>query len=157
MKLINIFSLFFYQIILHDLCSLASSSLSEKRKHLDRIIVVVRHGDRAPLFPFAFDRDRMNELWPNGYGYLTSEGRTRMYRIGQFLRRRYSYQFPGRYISPRDVYIRSSTIPRCLESSQLIAAGLSPPIGVWQWKSDIGELWQPVPIFTVQRWREAVS
>ncbi|OTF69488.1 hypothetical protein BLA29_015529, partial [Euroglyphus maynei] len=63
----------------------------------------------------------------------------------------------GRYISPRDVYIRSSSIPRCLESSQLIAAGLTPPIGNWKWQSDLGDLWQPVPIFSIQKWRDGVS
>ena len=152
MKIPNILSLFF----LIDFCS-CSLSYKSNKQHLDRIIVIVRHGDRAPLLPFTFDRDKMNELWPLGYGYLTSEGRTRMYRTGQFLRRRYSHQFSGRYISPRDIYIRSSAVPRCLESSQLIAAGLTPPIGNWKWKSDLGELWQPVPIFTIQRWREGVS
>ena len=39
-------------------------------ENLDRIVVVSRHGDRAPLFSFPFEQNR--NFFPFGYGQLTS-------------------------------------------------------------------------------------
>ena len=83
-----------------------------------------------------------------------------MYRLGTFLRSRYSASFPDPqtgtgHIRPRDVYVRSSGIERCLETAQLITAGLVPPQGAWKWSlggeggtsaESLGSIWQPVPV-----------
>lgn len=137
--------------------SFSTSSSSSSSSPLDHVVIVIRHGDRAPLISFPFDRTKMDELWPMGYGHLTAEGKRRMYRLGSFLRRRYHRRLPGKLLTPRDVYIRSSAIERCLESSELIAASLCPPQGVWIWNTNLGEQWQPLPIHSVPKYRDGVS
>ena len=74
-----------------------------------------------------------------------------MHRLGVYLRHRYSRYFKDRNIRPRDLYIRSSAVDRCLETAQLIAAGLAPPKKHWIWNANLGTEWQPIPIFTVPR------
>jgi len=49
-----------------------------------------------------------------------------MFELGKYIRKRYK-KFLG--TSPREVYIRSSEIDRCLESVSLVVAGLYPPKG----------------------------
>ncbi|KPM04446.1 acid phosphatase, lysosomal-like protein [Sarcoptes scabiei] len=136
--------------------SFSTSSSSSSSSPLDHVVIVIRHGDRAPLISFPFDRTKMDELWPMGYGHLTAEGKRRMYRLGSFLRRRYHRRLPGKLLTPRDVYIRSSAIERCLESSELIAASLCPPQGVWIWNTNLGEQWQPLPIHSVPKYRDGL-
>lgn len=79
-----------------------------------------------------------------------------MYRLGTFFKRRYSKHSPNRLINPRNVYIRSSGITRCIESGQLIAAGLFPPTGPWLWTSDLGQVWQPIAVFSHTRFSDGV-
>lgn len=70
-----------------------------------------------------------------------------MYKLGQYLGKRYA-GFLGK--SPNsEVYIRSSGSDRCLQSVQLVMAGLYPPTHRWQWDNDLGTVWQPFPIQTV--------
>lgn len=115
----------------------------------ERVVVVSRHGDRAPFITVPWDEAHPQQpLWPFGLGQLTTAGKERMYRLGQWLRERYTKIFPTGYISPRDIYVRSTRIDRTLETAQLIAAGLSPPQGIWLWESPVGKLWQPTPIYT---------
>lgn len=82
------------------------------------------------------------KYWPDGWGQLTKvgneivednifhcnllqQGKERMYGVGQYLAGRYK-GFLGQ--SPREVYIRSAGSDRCLESAQLLLAGLYPPV-----------------------------
>lgn len=70
-----------------------------------------------------------------------------MYKLGQYLSKRYA-GFLGK--SPNsEVYIRSSGSNRCLQSVQLVMAGMYLPDGRWKWNDDLGSKWQPFPIQTV--------
>lgn len=77
-----------------------------------------------------------------------------MHRLGVFLKARYAPSFPPNgHIRPRDVYVRSSAVERCLETAQLLTAGLCSPQGAWKWSEGtgvtLGTIWQPVPIHTI--------
>lgn len=115
--------------------------------------VVHRHGDRTPTEFVGNDPfSDLNKYWPEGEGELTNEGRLRLYKLGQFIRREYN-QFLGEDYSPREVYVRSSLSHRCLDSASLLLSGAYPPNNMkWQWSSNngtddkLGSLWQPFPI-----------
>ncbi|CAG2118526.1 unnamed protein product, partial [Medioppia subpectinata] len=115
--------------------------------------IVHRHGDRtakdfAPNDPFDSE-----VFWPEGDGKLTTAGKYRMYKMGEFLRQEYGPYFGDQY-SPREVYARSAAADRCLESVANLLAGAYPPKQTqWQWNkgsdASLGRLWQPIPINTV--------
>ena len=119
---------------------------------LKLVQLVHRHGDRAPVaFPA---NDPYNDIayWPEGIGELTSKGKYRMYRLGQFVRQEYDSYLGNKY-SPREVYARSSSSHRCVESLSTLLAGAYPPkhnpwISNTSSDSDLATLWQPIPIET---------
>lgn len=88
---------------------------------LRHLQIVFRHGDRAPLVPL-FPNDPFKESWPHGLDQLTTDGRARMFRLGQMIRAKYA-NYLGSDFSPREIFARSSAIDRCLESAQLVLAG----------------------------------
>lgn len=49
-----------------------------------------------------------------------------MYHVGKVLAKRYDGYLSS---SPQEIYIRSSGVERCLESVEMILAGLNPPKG----------------------------
>ena len=77
-----------------------------------------------------------------------------MYTLGKYIRERYKHFLTD---NPREVYVRSSEKERCLESVSLILAGLYPPVGRWQWDSNLGKMWQPFPIHTMNLSHDGVS
>ena len=115
--------------------------------------IVQRHGDRSPSDfppndPFSDDK-----YWPEGQGYLTSNGMYRLYKVGEFIRQEYN-GFLGDKYSPREVYARSSAAERCIQSMANLLAGAYPPKAPdMQWNrgvdASLGRLWQPIPINTV--------
>ncbi|XP_054161316.1 prostatic acid phosphatase-like [Oppia nitens] len=121
---------------------------------LELLQVVHRHGDRNPENWFPNDPYlNLTKYWPEGDGQLSKDGKYRMYRLGQTLRREYG-SYLGSGFSPREVYARSSAKQRCLESVSLLLAGAYPPNNtLWQWnrsstESQLGSVWQPIPIDT---------
>ncbi|CAG2105668.1 unnamed protein product [Medioppia subpectinata] len=78
----------------------------------------------------------------------------RMYSLGKYLRKRYDH-FLG--TSPREAWVRSSARERCLESVTMLLAGLYPPTGRWVWNHQLGHIWQPVPIKTVEFEKDGVN
>ncbi|XP_054162089.1 uncharacterized protein LOC128960052 [Oppia nitens] len=115
--------------------------------------IVHRHGDRNaenwfPNDPFL----NLTEFWYEGDGALTTNGKYRMYKTGLFLRQQYA-DYLGSQYSPREVYVRSSAVNRCLESVALVLAGAYPPTtSNWTWNlsdgAQLGKDWQPFPIYT---------
>ncbi|XP_054154583.1 prostatic acid phosphatase-like [Oppia nitens] len=110
--------------------------------------VVHRHGDRTPLAFYTDDPYGQDYYWPEGLGELTNKGKQRLYAAGVQFRQRYD-QFLGS--SPKLVRMRSTSKSRCLESAQLMAAGLYRPRNQWIWQpsSGLAQQWQPVPVQTV--------
>ena len=114
--------------------------------------IVHRHGDRTPVEFAPNDPFSSDKYWPEGLGQLTTKGKYRMYKRGQFIRQAYN-DYLGDSYSPRDVYVRSSISDRCIESVSCLLSGAYPPKKKdRQWNSgsdaSLGQLWQPFPIYT---------
>ncbi|XP_054162524.1 prostatic acid phosphatase-like [Oppia nitens] len=67
---------------------------------------------------------------------MTNNGKYRMYRIGQFIRQSYAAYLGSQY-NNREVYARSSGANRCLESIQMLLAGVYPLITTANWQSNL--------------------
>ena len=114
---------------------------------LRMVHLVYRHGIRAPEHFYPTDKFQEKD-WRNGVGHLTQKGMTLEYELGKFLKYRYvRTKFINSSYLHKEVYIRSSDKPRCLQSAQAQLAGLYPPEGWQLWNKDIA--WQPVPVHTV--------
>ncbi|KAK8786660.1 hypothetical protein V5799_023570 [Amblyomma americanum] len=108
---------------------------------LRHVVVIFRHTDRAPLTTFPGDPNR-HHRWPLGLGELTSRGRAKAYALGRWLRNRYADYLTD---NPREVYARSSPVPRCFDTAALVLYGLYPANREQkEWRPD--QTWQPVPV-----------
>ena len=105
--------------------------------------ILHRHGDRSPIT--AYPNDPFGDLayWPDGWGQLTIDGKKRLYKLGQFVRRRYSNFLTD---NPMEVHARSSGVNRCMQSIAMLLAATYPPKGHWKWNENLP--WQPFPIMT---------
>lgn len=129
---------------------------------LQSVVVIMRHGDRAPLQQLnwqlgAEDKCPRN-LWPAGYGMLTAQGKARVYRIGNELYTRYVDQLTDRKtFTMRDLYVQSSSVARTIESAMVLAAALiklvQPP---WSKSTPLGQIWQPVPVYMIRDNRDGM-
>ncbi|XP_063241774.1 prostatic acid phosphatase-like [Bacillus rossius redtenbacheri] len=89
--------------------------------------VLYRHGDRSPTR--SYPNDPYNDVaryWPRGYGQLSEIGEEQHYRLGSYLRQRYSDLLPLTY-NYNDTHIRSTDVDRTLASALCNLAGLYPP------------------------------
>lgn len=79
-----------------------------------------------------------------------------MFKVGLYLAKRYKNFLTS---NPKEVHVRSSAKERCLQSTSMILAGIYPPKGRWQWdnETNLGHLWQPFPIETVEFDKDNVS
>ncbi|KAM4703060.1 testicular acid phosphatase homolog [Rhinophrynus dorsalis] len=131
-------SLFFTNINILTISSLPTGNLTF-------VVVIFRHGDRAPLDTYPTDLYK-EDIWPNGLQQLTKEGIMQHYELGRYLRKRYEHFLSPAY-SAREIYVRSTDYDRTLMSAQANLAGLFPPIGTQVWHPEIP--WQPIPVHTV--------
>ncbi|XP_066485265.1 prostatic acid phosphatase-like [Tiliqua scincoides] len=114
-------------------------------RKLKFVLLVMRHGDRTPLGTFPTDQYK-EDIWPQGFGQLTTLGMQQQHQTGEFLRKRYS-QFLSAEYNRKEIYVRSTDVDRTIMSAQANLAGLFPPTG-WQiWNEQIP--WQPIPVHTV--------
>lgn len=91
---------------------------------LRHVQLVFRHGDRTPVYveppePYY----EKHKYWPQGFGQLTKQGKAKAYRLGQLLRNYYS-DYLGWRFSVQEVFTQSSALDRCIETAQLIMAGM---------------------------------
>ncbi|CAG2122469.1 unnamed protein product, partial [Medioppia subpectinata] len=110
------------------------------------------HGERSPTHFSNNDPFKDPKYWVEGLGELTTKGKYRMYKLGEFIRQEYN-QYLGDKYSPREVYVRSSIVERCIESTSSLLAGAYPPKQKdWEWNNgtdaQLGLVWQPFPIQT---------
>ncbi|XP_014205848.1 venom acid phosphatase Acph-1-like [Copidosoma floridanum] len=120
----------------------------ESELTLRQLNVIFRHGDRMPeTFPKRFPNDpNMHDTYhPMGSGGLTNEGKLRLYRLGELLRRKYDTFLGPEYVEG-DLYAISSSLARTKMSLQLVLAALYPP-SLLPRKSRWHEFldWQPIP------------
>ncbi|KAJ8916057.1 hypothetical protein NQ315_010925 [Exocentrus adspersus] len=110
------------------------------------VAVLYRDGDKTPTSSFPKDPYFDLAYWPMGFGQVTEQGKLRQYRLGQWLRERYSGFLPDVY-NVSDIYVRSTDTDRALISAQANLAGLYPPIK--NEKADDVQLPQYIPIHTL--------
>jgi hypothetical protein len=145
-------SLTFVLSAAHLVMTMPITNGSDDSHQARALFVIHRHGERTLAATFGGDPLNSASIWPDGLSQITLDGRRRMYRLGQFLRQKYE---PTIGNNPKNVYVRSSGIDRCLESAQMVAHAMYPPQGRWDWDSN--QTWQPIPIYTVYKPNDGVS
>lgn len=107
--------------------------------------IITRHGIRTPDQTYPKDPHVNYTYWPTGMGELTNPGKLELYKVGQYIRKRYS-NFLDRIYTPDVFYSASTDIDRTIATTQLINAGLWAPRKLEKW----GPIhWQPVPTHTI--------
>eukprot|EP00102_Acyrthosiphon_pisum_P024233 XP_016661443.1 PREDICTED: prostatic acid phosphatase-like isoform X1 [Acyrthosiphon pisum] len=118
--------------------------------HLVFSTLLYRHGDRSIERTYTNDPYANKSYWPMGFGQLTPSGIEKQFKLGKWLRKRYSEWLPEVY-SAEDVYVRSSDYDRTIMSAQANLAGLYPLVGPRDWNMEPGKHIQLVPIHTVPK------
>lgn len=124
-----------------------SETLPYESKTLRIVVILFRHGARAPVSTYNSDPYK-NYQWPDGLSSLTNAGKLQLYELGKKYRSYYSNFLPEEY-QEKDVYVRSSDKSRCLMSAYTFLAGLYPPTERQQWHPEL--LWQPIPVHSLPR------
>ena len=99
--------------------SLCSVSFTMAEKKLDFVLALWRHGARSPMeFSKTSSIGDNFEIWPDGTGQLTENGKEMHRQLGRFLRNRYKdfYPFDEDY-RRKDIYVRSTDRDRTLLSA----------------------------------------
>lgn len=140
----------FSTLILVLILLLNTNLRSSAERTLEMVNVVYRHGARAPIEFYPND-PHQESAWPDGAAQLTQNGMRIEYNLGLFLKKRYvdNKKFLNKAYHHRNIYIRSSSVNRCLQSAESQLAGLFPPAGHQVWNPAIP--WQPIPIHTVPK------
>lgn len=128
-------------VILHSLIINQSKCEDE----LLSVVVIYRHGDRAPIRLYPTDPHKDPSIWPMGLGQLTKIGKMQQYDLGIWLKERYKKFLPKEF-STKDIYVRSTDVDRTLMSAQCTLAGLYPPDDNQTWNTHLR--WQPIPVHT---------
>ncbi|CAG9857410.1 unnamed protein product [Phyllotreta striolata] len=128
-------------------------TLADPSSELITVVAVFRHGDRAPLRSWPNDIYFDDKYWPNGLTQLTEKGKIRAHSLGKWFRKYYR-NFTSDIYSPKDIYMYSTDVDRCLMSAQSFLLGLYPPKGYQVWNEAIP--WQPIPVHTAQRHKDDV-
>lgn len=124
-----------------------SETLPYESKTLRLVIILFRHGARAPVSSYNSDPYK-NYQWPDGLGSITNVGKLQLYELGKKYRSYYSNFLPEEYLE-KDVFVRSSDKSRCLMSAYTFLAGLYPPTERQLWHPEIP--WQPIPVHSLPR------
>ncbi|XP_071649114.1 prostatic acid phosphatase [Temnothorax longispinosus] len=119
-----------------------------KKNTLRLVIVVIRHGERAPVDTYPNDPHINDSLEPYGWGQLTNKGRKNQYDQGSFLRKRYD-SFLGSMYDPDVFYLQSTAVDRTKMSGMVEAAALWKPSESQTFKPNLP--WQPVTLFYQER------
>uniref|UniRef100_A0A8C2QAD8 Lysosomal acid phosphatase n=1 Tax=Cyprinus carpio TaxID=7962 RepID=A0A8C2QAD8_CYPCA len=120
-------------------------SLSSGERTLKFVTVLYRHGDRSPINAYPTDPYKESD-WPQGFGQLSQEGMKQHFKLGQFLKKRYT-GFLSEDYDRHEIYIRSTDVDRTLMSAEANLAGMFPPNGSEEFNPDLK--WQPIPVHTV--------
>ncbi|XP_055938078.1 testicular acid phosphatase homolog [Argiope bruennichi] len=129
-----------FQLLLLTASLISSRCLIKENTKLLLVQALFRHGDRAPTFLYPTDPN-CEENWPLGLAELTEIGRKQHYAVGKFLRYLYKDFVTS---NPREVYVNSSAINRCLSSAAANLASFYAPEEKWKFEEDLE--WQPIPI-----------
>jgi 4-phytase/acid phosphatase len=100
------------------------------------VVILTRHGVRAPTWDAAQLKQYSTEPWPDwgaAPGELTSHGRELMTQMGSYYRDRLSSEGllePGNCASANRVYVWADTAQRTMETGRALADALMPRCGV---------------------------
>ncbi|CAD7084886.1 unnamed protein product [Hermetia illucens] len=119
-----------YLCILAFVVSMSSQTESAENSTLIATAMVTRHGDRAPTGTYPND-PYAYYTWPWGIGEPTPKGVRQLYKSGMKKAARYSKLLSNIYdnnifFGPRNVYVRSSAVNRCIVSAQSLLDGFLP-------------------------------
>ncbi|XP_072160531.1 lysosomal acid phosphatase [Bemisia tabaci] len=108
---------------------ISSSNEDKEESSLRFVSMVLRHGNRAPLFTYPSDPYANRTIyWPEGEGELLNIGRRGLLKLGRFLRERYGSFLPSTF-NASQVRTLSIEFNRCVESAECLLTGLYPPNG----------------------------
>uniref|UniRef100_A0A1A9ZSA4 Acid phosphatase n=1 Tax=Glossina pallidipes TaxID=7398 RepID=A0A1A9ZSA4_GLOPL len=111
---------------------------------LQLVHVLFRHGPRTPVNTYPNDPYIRETFHPYGWGHLTNAGKRELFKMGQWLARRYE-NFLTPFYTPDLLHVQSSASPRTLMSMAAVLAGMFPPKNtVMEWNIKLN--WQPIPI-----------
>ncbi|KAJ6629958.1 hypothetical protein lerEdw1_014684, partial [Lerista edwardsae] len=105
----------------------------------------MRHGDRTPAATYPTDPYK-EDIWPQGFGQLTTIGMQQHFKLGQLLRERYKNFLSNEY-HKKEIHILSTDGDQDIMSAQANLAGLFLPTEKQTWNKGIN--WRPVPVHTV--------
>ena len=112
-------------IFVFTLISLIISSSQESTLRL--LQIVHRHGDRTPRKFLPNDPYKDESVyWPMGLEKLTLKGKDRMFKVGKYIRENYN-DYLGNEKSSGHIYVRSSSVSRCIESTSALLEGVYKP------------------------------
>ena len=108
---------------------LGQSAQREDDGDLQAVIVLMRHGVRAPIE----SETRSNAYnaqawptWPTEPGVLTPHGCDALRRLAEFYRERYATLLQGNTCDHSVFYVEANTTQRTIASAKAVLAGLSP-------------------------------
>uniref|UniRef100_A0A1B6LHZ7 2-phosphoxylose phosphatase 1 n=1 Tax=Graphocephala atropunctata TaxID=36148 RepID=A0A1B6LHZ7_9HEMI len=111
---------------------------------LKLVIVVAKHGTKAPMYSFPNDPNLSMKNWPDGAGQVTKVGKMQLFRLGQLLRKMYNGFLSEIYLKEK-FQLEATMVERTMLSAATLAAGLWPPRRHQMWHDTI--YWQPVPVY----------
>ncbi|KAK0419578.1 hypothetical protein QR680_014214 [Steinernema hermaphroditum] len=112
-----------------------------------------RHGDRTPQGTYKDDPYQEN-FWGKKWGELTTKGMWQEFQQGQKLKARYidDLKFLNSTYDSRDVYVRSTDMPRTLQSAYSnLASFYSDSNNTHPLQKLWPKTWSPIPVHTITR------
>eukprot|EP00698_Gefionella_okellyi_P022003 TRINITY_DN7228_c0_g1_i18.p1 TRINITY_DN7228_c0_g1~~TRINITY_DN7228_c0_g1_i18.p1 ORF type:complete len:482 (-),score=103.66 TRINITY_DN7228_c0_g1_i18:267-1712(-) len=94
---------------------------ADDEEHLEFVLIVARHGDRAPLN--SFPNLPFDELENFKYGWLTKYGQEQLFALGQRYRTLFSTDDVNSICADRLMFLRSTEIDRCVTSATRFGEG----------------------------------
>ncbi|GAB6033429.1 hypothetical protein CHUAL_013315 [Chamberlinius hualienensis] len=107
---------------------------------------IFRHGERNPLH--ISENDPHKNLWPEGAGNITKEGKMQALQLGEKYRSLYNTFLSTEYNS-NEVYVYSTDTDRSLMTAACCMAGLFPPTEQSKFIPSLN--WQPIPIHSERK------
>ncbi|XP_054273250.1 prostatic acid phosphatase-like [Macrosteles quadrilineatus] len=137
----------FFTLVSVLLCvSFSTQDLNGPRavSSLKLVLVVAKHGTKAPMYSFPSDPNSDVKKWPDGAGQITAIGKMQLFRLGELIRKLYNGYISEIY-KKEQFQIEATMVERTMISGATLAAGLWPPRRHQMWHDTI--YWQPIPIY----------
>lgn len=128
--------------------ALPATSALDDLKDLVQIHILMRHGQRAPIWQFPGDKTDNSSYWPRGYEHLVKKGLQQQSNLGKWLRQRYSTLLAERgYPHYAEFHVQSSDVERCIDSAIANLASLFPTNAQMEYEKNFS--FTPVPVHSV--------